>query len=167
MGILNIYLNCINFDKNNFDENDSDTIIHVRFLTCHIKYEKHKALKKNISGELIPVAWHPYRWWDWWVSEDEKKEVDLMFIEELQKRASVEYNGEYWNILPREVLKHFKFKFIKILNHNFMINWFKYFDLKNRQFLSLKCFNTLRPKYFPWGKLFMCYLYTNDDEIMV
>ena len=29
------------------------------------------------------------------MSEDEKKEVDLMFIEELQKRASVEYNGEY------------------------------------------------------------------------
>ena len=31
----------------------------------------------------MPVAWHPNRWWDWWVSEDEKKEIDPMFIEEL------------------------------------------------------------------------------------
>ena len=31
----------------------------------------------------MPVAWHPSRWWDWCVSEDEKKEIDPMFIEEL------------------------------------------------------------------------------------
>ena len=29
----------------------------------------------------MTVAWHPKRWWDWWVSEDEKKEIDPMFIE--------------------------------------------------------------------------------------
>ena len=28
------------------------------------------------------IAWHPKRWWDWCVSEDEKKEIDPMFIEE-------------------------------------------------------------------------------------
>ena len=32
MGILNIDLNCIRFDYNNFVEDDPDTIIHVRLL---------------------------------------------------------------------------------------------------------------------------------------
>ena len=31
----------------------------------------------------MPVAWYSNRWWDWCMSEDEKKEIDLMFIEEL------------------------------------------------------------------------------------
>ena len=31
----------------------------------------------------MPVAWHPDRWWDWCMSENEKKEIDPMFIEEL------------------------------------------------------------------------------------
>ena len=31
----------------------------------------------------MPVAWHPDRWWDWNISEDEKKEINPMFIEEL------------------------------------------------------------------------------------
>ena len=24
----------------------------------------------------MPVAWHPNRWWDWCMSEDEKKEIN-------------------------------------------------------------------------------------------
>ena len=83
MGILNIDLNCINLDNNNFDEDDPDTIIHVRLLAWHIKLGKRKTLKKDISEELMPVARHPNRWWDWCVSEDEKKEIDPMFIEDL------------------------------------------------------------------------------------
>ena len=31
----------------------------------------------------MPVAWHPNKWWDWCMSEDEKKEIDPVFIEEL------------------------------------------------------------------------------------
>ena len=31
----------------------------------------------------MQVAWHLNRWWDWCVSEDEKKQIDEMFIEEL------------------------------------------------------------------------------------
>ena len=30
---------------NNFDEDGPDTIILIRLFTCHIKFEKHKALK--------------------------------------------------------------------------------------------------------------------------
>ena len=36
-----------------------------------------------ISEELMPVAWHSERWWDFCVSEDEKKEIDPIFIEKL------------------------------------------------------------------------------------
>ena len=50
------------------------------FGILNLKNVKH--LKKLIE-ELMPVAWHPNRWWDWWVSEDEKKEIDPMFIEGL------------------------------------------------------------------------------------
>ena len=45
MGILSVYLYNINLD-NNFDEDDPDTIIHIRILTIHSKVEKSKALKK-------------------------------------------------------------------------------------------------------------------------
>ena len=31
----------------------------------------------------MPAAWHLNRWWDWCMSEDEKKEINAIFIEEL------------------------------------------------------------------------------------
>ena len=31
----------------------------------------------------MPIVWHPVRWWDWCVSEDEKKEINPILIEEL------------------------------------------------------------------------------------
>ena len=45
MGILNTDFNNINLN-NNFEENDPDTVILMRLLDCHIKFEKRKALKK-------------------------------------------------------------------------------------------------------------------------
>ena len=36
-------------------------------------YKQSKAQKASIKEELLPVAWHPSRWWDWCVLEDEKK----------------------------------------------------------------------------------------------
>ena len=62
-------------------------------MAWHIKFRKCKELKKELSEELMPVAWHPDRWWDW--SEDENKEIDPMFIEQLQKYVSVVYNKGY------------------------------------------------------------------------
>ena len=29
------------------------------------------------------IAWDPNRWWDWCMSEDEKKEIKMIFVEEL------------------------------------------------------------------------------------
>ena len=79
MGILNIDLGNFNFD-NNFDEYDPDTIIPIKLLTQHTTFQKRKALKKEINEKLMPVAWHPNRWY---MSEDEKMEIDPMFNEEL------------------------------------------------------------------------------------
>ena len=45
MGILNIDLNNINLDDPNYDEDDPDTIILIRILTWHIKFEKCKEHK--------------------------------------------------------------------------------------------------------------------------
>ena len=55
MGILNIDLNNINLD-NNFDEDYSDAIIHIRFLAWHIKCEKRKTFKRKIKEKLVPIA---------------------------------------------------------------------------------------------------------------
>ena len=38
-----------------------------------MKFEKRKALKKGLSEELMPIAWHPNRWWNWCMSENEGK----------------------------------------------------------------------------------------------
>ena len=63
MGILNIDLNNINLDHG-FDRDDPDTIILIRVLAWHAKFRKRKELKKELSEELMRVAWHPDRWWD-------------------------------------------------------------------------------------------------------
>ena len=60
MGIHNIYLNNINLD-NHFDEGDPDPIILIRILGWHIKFEKRKELKEELSEEVMAVAWHPIR----------------------------------------------------------------------------------------------------------
>ena len=43
---LAVVLDKINLD-NDFDEDDPNTVIHVRPLACHSKFEKCKALKKR------------------------------------------------------------------------------------------------------------------------
>ena len=80
IGILNIDLNNNNLD-NNFDEDDPDIIILIRLLAWHIKFEKRKALKTKITEELIPITWHPKRWWNLCMPEDEKKEIEPTFTE--------------------------------------------------------------------------------------
>ena len=44
---MNIDLNSINLDDTNFEEDDPDTIILIRLLDWHIKFEKRKELKKR------------------------------------------------------------------------------------------------------------------------
>ena len=73
MGILSIYFNNIDFDDTNYDEDDPETIIHIILLAWHIKFEKRKALNKELNEELMLVEWHPRRWWNFCMSEDEEE----------------------------------------------------------------------------------------------
>ena len=46
-------------------------------------YEDHKgrkAQKAKMKEELLPIAWHPSHWWDWCMSEEEKKETEKLFL---------------------------------------------------------------------------------------
>ena len=113
MGVLNIYINDINLD-NNFDADDPDTIILIRLLACILNLKNAKHLKQKISEELMPIAWNPKRWWNFCISEDEKKEIEPIFIEGSLNRTSVLYN--------MEVLKHFLYKFSCLI---FLIKMFK------------------------------------------
>ena len=36
--------------------------------------------KKSVENELIPITWHPERYWDWFVPEDEKRELEAWFV---------------------------------------------------------------------------------------
>ena len=56
MDILNINLSNINLPNNNYYKDDPDTIIYVRLLTWNIKFEKRKALKKELNEELMPIV---------------------------------------------------------------------------------------------------------------
>ena len=41
--------------------------------------KKRKNLKKAIYLELLPTAWHPDRWWDWCLDNDEKQEIEKLW----------------------------------------------------------------------------------------
>ena len=51
----------------------------VRLLAWHSKFEKSKALIKELNEELMPVAWHPKRMWNFCMWEDETKETEPIF----------------------------------------------------------------------------------------
>ena len=46
----------------------------------HDSYIRQKAQKVQIKKELIPIAWHPSRYWNWCMSEDEKWETENFFL---------------------------------------------------------------------------------------
>ena len=49
-------------------------------ITWRDAYIKRNAQKAKIKEELMLVAWHPDRWWDWCVPEHEKKELEIYFV---------------------------------------------------------------------------------------
>ena len=40
---------------------------------------KNKAQKASIKEGLLPIAWHPSRWWDWCMTEDEKSDAETFW----------------------------------------------------------------------------------------
>ena len=53
MGILRIDLNNINFDDNNFYQDDPEFIVHVRVMAQRNRLKQREAFKKDIGKELI------------------------------------------------------------------------------------------------------------------
>ena len=49
------------------------------FFKWYEGYKKRRAQKASIKEELSPIAWHPSRYWDWCMSEDEKKETEKLW----------------------------------------------------------------------------------------
>ena len=45
-------------------------------IEWHDSYKVRKAQKASIKEELLPIAWHPSRYWDWCAPEDENKETE-------------------------------------------------------------------------------------------
>ena len=50
-----------------------------RLIKWYEGYEKRRAQKPLIKDELMPIAWHPSRLWDWCMSEDKKKETEKLW----------------------------------------------------------------------------------------
>ena len=51
------------------DDNDNEDNL-FKWYDC---YKKRKVQKASIKEELLPIAWHPLRYSDWYMSEGEKK----------------------------------------------------------------------------------------------
>ena len=51
----------------------------VGIIKWYEGYQKRKAQKAKIKEELLPITWHPWRNWDWCMSEDEKKETEKLW----------------------------------------------------------------------------------------
>ena len=59
MGILTLNFNSINLDDTNCDEVNSETAIHIKLLTWHNTFEKHKTRTNDINKQLMLIAWYP------------------------------------------------------------------------------------------------------------
>ena len=50
-----------------------------RLIKWYNGYQKRQVQKAQIKKELMPIAWHPSRYWDWCISEAEKREAEKLW----------------------------------------------------------------------------------------
>ena len=55
MGLVNVYLDNVSLDYDNFDDDDSEAITNVRPMAWFDIYTQRKAFKKEISKDLMTV----------------------------------------------------------------------------------------------------------------
>ena len=60
-----------------YDDDDDDD--EDKFFEWCDGYKKRKAQKAKIKKGLLRIAWHPSRWWDWCMSEDEKRDTEALW----------------------------------------------------------------------------------------
>ena len=70
------FVSCYQIDL--WGDND-DYYDDYKLIKWHESYEKRRAQKAKIKEELLSIAWHPSRWWDWCVPEDEKIGIEKLW----------------------------------------------------------------------------------------
>ena len=58
-----------------------DDDYHDELIKWYKGYQKRKAQRSQIKKELMRIAWHPSRWWDWRVPEHEKKKTEKFWVQ--------------------------------------------------------------------------------------
>ena len=58
---------------------DNDDWYDNKLIERYNGYKKRKAQKAKIKEELLPIAWHSSKYWDWCMSEDEKQEREKLW----------------------------------------------------------------------------------------
>ena len=58
---------------------DDDCAYNDYLIERYDSYKKRKGQKAQIKKELMPITWHPSRYWDWCMSEDEKKKPEKLW----------------------------------------------------------------------------------------
>ena len=112
-----------------------------QLIEWHKGYQKLKTQKAKIKEELLPIAWHPSRYWDWCTSKDEKKETEKL-----------------WALAWAFKSQEFSIKDIEVFVDSEEQNWFKRAHV--RKFLGLenirtslndldKCEMLIRPELVP------------------
>ena len=67
----------ITLDDANYDADVPEIIINFRLLAWYIKFEKRKALKKELNEELMLIAWDPRKWWNFACEKMKKKKKEI------------------------------------------------------------------------------------------
>ena len=60
-------------------DDDDDYCNDDKHIEWYHGYKKFKAQKVKIIDELMPIAWYPSRYWDWCISEDEKRDTEALW----------------------------------------------------------------------------------------
>ena len=50
-----------------------------KFFEWYDGYKKRKVQKASIREGLLPISWYPSRYWDWCMSEDEKRDTEKLW----------------------------------------------------------------------------------------
>ena len=87
MGLNTICLNNIHSDDDDFDDDNPEIIINDRLKAWCNRYKQCKTYKKDISKELMALAWHPTKWRDYCMTKGLNK-IEPFYIHEKQSKMS-------------------------------------------------------------------------------
>ena len=75
----------------------------INWYDGYKKRKAQKAQKASIKEELMPITWHPSRWWDWCVPEDEKKRDGKNVFDHLSYVLTIKLSKDFPRIYNKDV----------------------------------------------------------------